>query len=302
MDDGRDVVATDDGFVITGTTSSFGNRARSIYLCKISKSGALNWQKAYYSDNDDYYSANSIVKDGDKFLVAGFEDHVEFFNSEVNGYVNVIDEQGRRYATNYYGGKDVEKINSIISVENGYVLVGETDTWGNGDKDIFIVKINKSGKAQWDWAYGFKYNEVGHQVIQTTDGGYLIVGYTDIDRANKKDIYVVKLNSKGAREWHHYYGTSEDDEGNSVVEVDDGYVIAGYTNDTKHLNGDVYLLKIDKSGSVVWARQFGGDDEDRANAIAKVEDGLVVTGFMTTKENYSKDLYLLKTNYNGEIE
>jgi len=301
MDVGKGVVAVDDGFMIAGSTSSFGNRAKSIYLSKITKSGALNWHKAYYSDNDDYYSGNSIAKDGDKLIVAGFEDHVEFFNSEVNGYVNAIDQEGRRYAIKYYGGKDVEKINSIIAVNNGYVFVGETDTWGNGDKDVFVVKVNKEGEAQWDWAYGFKDNEVGKQIIQTQDGGYVIVGYTDSDIKHKKDIYVIKLDKKGAKEWHHIYGTLEDDEGNGVVEVEDGYVIAGYTNNTKYFNADVYLLKINKTGNVMWSRQYGGDDEDRANAIAKVNDGLVVTGFMTSKGNFSKDLYLLKTDKNGNI-
>ena len=302
MDEGKDVVETKDGFIIAGSTSSFGNRARSIYLSKVTKDGSLNWHKAYYSDNDDYYSGNSIAKDGDNFIVAGYEDHVEFFNSEVNGYVNGIDSKGRRYAIKYYGGKDVEKINSIISVSNGYVFVGETDTWGNGDKDVFVVKVNKSGEAQWDRAYGFKHDDVGKQVIQTKDGGYLIVGYTDIDRENKKDIYVIKLNRKGDKEWHYYYGTKEDDEGNSVVEVDDGYVIAGYTNNTKFFNSDAYLLKIDRKGVVVWSRQYGGEDEDRANAIAKVGDGLAITGFMTSKDTYSKDLYLIRTDLNGNIE
>ncbi|EDZ62788.1 periplasmic protein containing pyrroloquinoline quinone (PQQ) domain [Sulfurimonas gotlandica GD1] len=302
VDSAKAVVEVDDGFILGGTTRSFGNRIQSLYLAKISKDGNLRWQKGYYSDKDDYYIGNDMIKISDNnLLIAGYEDHVKFFDSEINFYLNAINTDGQRNGIKRYGGNKVEKANSIISVSDGYVLAGETDTWGNGGKDSYVIKLNKDGDRIWHNAFGFRYDEVANQIIQTKDGGYIIVGTTDSDHRNQKDIYVVKIDKDGNKVWQYHYGSKEHEEGNGIVEVDDGYVIVGYTNETHSYNSDVYLLKIDKVGNVVWTRNYGGDRDDKGHALAKVKDGFVVTGYITSKDNNSKDLYLLKVDNNGNI-
>jgi len=300
-DEANAVVPVQDGFMLTGTTSSFGNRVENIYLAKISKTGKLIWQKGYYSDKDDYYVAKDMVKiSEDNLLIAGHEDHVKFFDAEVNFYLNAINTDGQRNGIKRYGNGE-EKSNSIISVSDGYVMAGETDTWGNGAKDSYVVKINKDGDRVWHNAFGWSYDEVANQIIQTKDGGYIIVGTTDSDHRNQKDVFVVKMDKDGNKVWQYHYGSKEHEEGRGIVETEDGYVITGYTKDTKSYNSDVYLLKIDKNGNIVWHRHYGGDRDDEGNAIAKVKDGFIITGYITSKKNNSKDLYLLKVDNNGNI-
>ena len=305
--EGRDtanaVVKLDDGFILGGTTSSFGNRVQSLYLVRISKDGKLKWQKGYYSDKDDYYVGNDLIKIAkDNLLIAGYEDHVEFFDSEINAYMNAITIDGARNGIKRYGGNKVDKIHSIISVKDGYVFAGETDSWSHGEKDAYIVKVNKDGDIIWSKSFGWRYSEVARQIIATKDGGYIAVGYTDSDHKNQKDAFVVKMDANGEKVWLYHYGSRENEEGYGIVESDDGYVFVGYTKDTKSYNSDIYLVKIDKNGSVMWHRNYGGDADDKAKAIAKVKDGYVITGYVTSEENFSKDLYLLKVDENGNVK
>lgn len=296
------VVATDDGFMLAGTTSSFGNRAQSIYMAKIFSNGSLAWQHGYYSDWDDYYNGESIVKiSDDNFLVVGTEDHVKFFNSEVNIYANAINIKGQRNGIKRYGGDEVDRAKSVIKVKDGYVIAGLTDSWTHGREDAYVVKIDNNGDRVWHNAFGFRYDEVANQVIATQDGGYITVGTTDSDISNQKDIYIVKIDANGNRQWHYHYGSREIEEGFGIVEVNDGYVIAGYTKDTSNYDKDAYLLKIDRDGNILWAKKYGGSKDDEARAIAKVDDGFVITGYTTSSENYSKEMYLLKVDSNGNL-
>lgn len=301
-DSANAVVELKDGFVIAGSTRSFGNGVESIYMAKFTKAGELLWQNGYYSDNDDYYQANDMVKISDRnMLFAGSENHVKFFNSEINIYVNAIDSEGVRNGVKRYGGNKVDVANSIINIQDGYVLAGMTKSWGHGAEDAYVIKLDKDGNQLWHNAFGYAYDEVANQIIATQDGGYILVGTTDSDIKNQQDIYVVKLRADGSRAWQAHYGSKEDEEGFGIVETNDGYVIAGYTKDTPSYNSDVYLLKISKSGVTMWSRKYGLDKDDGAKAIIKVDDGFVVVGYKTSEETYSKDVYILKVDENGKI-
>ena len=210
--EGRDtanaVVELDDGFVLGGTTTSFGNRVQSLYLVRIAKNGKLKWQKGYYSDKDDYYTGSDMVKIAkDNLLIAGHEEHVEFFDSETNAYMNAITINGARNGIKRYGGNKVDKIHSIISVKDGYVFAGETDSWSHGEKDAYVVKVNKDGDIIWDKVFGWSYSEVARQIIATNDGGYIAVGYTDSDHKNQKDVFIVKMDANGNKVWQYHYGS-----------------------------------------------------------------------------------------------
>ena len=222
--------------IVVGDTTSFGNRAQSIYVARIAKNGKMMWQRGIYNDKDDYYSGQSVTRDGKgNFLIAGYEDHVKFFGSQLNGMVTALHPNGKIYALRYYGGKDDEKFHSIIATKDGYLLAGESDTWGHGRKDAYVVKIDKSGNRMFAKVFGYKYDESAAQVIEANDGGYVVVGTTDSDTDRRKDVFVVKMNAKGERLWQYHYGTREEDEGLSITRAHGGgYVVAGYTKDTKN--------------------------------------------------------------------
>ncbi len=289
--------------IIVGDTTSFGNRAQSIYVAKIAKNGKMMWQRGIYNDKDDYYGGRSVAPAGNgNFLVAGYEDHVKFFGSQLSGMVTAFRSNGRVYAYRYYGGEDDEKFRSIIPTKDGYVLAGYSDTWGHGRKDAYVVKIDKSGNRIFAKVFGYKYDETTSQIIHSNDGGYILVGTTDSDYDRRRDIFVVKMNSKGKRLWQYHYGSREEDEGMSITRAHGGgYVIAGYTKDTKNFNKDIYLLKISEDGEALWEKRYGGSRDDVANKIKKTPDGYVIVGYKYSTQTFSKDVYLLKVDKNGNL-
>jgi len=290
------------GFMITGSTLSLGNMRQSLYVARISSNGELMWENGFFSDEDDRYVGKSIAKVNDKhMMIAGWEDHVQFFNSEVECYLTAVSINGQQKWVQRYGGKNPDKANSIIKVNGGYVFAGETESWGHGDKDVYVVKIAESGQREWHYTFGYKDDEYANQIIATRDGGYILVGTTNSDHHKSKDIYVVKLNADGKKEWQHYYGGEGKEEGFGIVEAKDGYVIVGYTETTKNFNSDVYLLKIDKQGNMFWKKTYGGSGDDEGYAIVNVKDGYVITGFSDGTSERGKDLYLLKVDKNGNL-
>ncbi len=291
-----------DSYALVGTTRSYRKALESIYFAKLSKDGELLSKEALYSDVDDHYRGNGVVKDGNEnLIIVGNEEHKKLFTSNKDGYLNIVNPSGKNQTFRRYGGGDIDNINSIVSVSDGYVLAGSTKSWGTGSSDMYVVKTDKQGNLKWQNAFGFKYEEVANQIITTEDGGFILVGTTESYKNNQKDMFVVKISSKGNREWMNNYGTQEDEEAFGIVETNDGYMITGYTKYTKNYKSDVAVLKIDKEGSVVYHRTYGGLKDDKAYAIAKVKDGYLIAGYTTSSESYSKDVYLLRVDMKGML-
>lgn len=295
------IVKVDDGFMVAGTSRSIGNARDNVYLAKISNSGQLKWDKGFHSGKRDYFRANDMISIADnKLLIIGNEEKSKMHSSN-NCYLNIIDTDGERSIVTSFGGKKKENANSVVQVSDGYVLAGETSSWGNGSKDGYVVKVNKKGQALWHRTYGYEEDESINQIIKTSDNGFILVGTTESDVQKQKDIFIVKISVDGIEQWKKSYGTREDEEGFGIVEVDDGYVVAGYTEYTANLNSDVYILKVDKKGQVVFTRTHGNKRDDKAFAIAKDNDGFVLTGYTITPDTYSKNIYVLRVNNEGTL-
>ena len=296
------VLAIDDGYMLAGSTWSMGGEGQRLYLLRIAKNGDLRWEEGYFSRKRDRYLGKSLAMlNDDHVMVAGSEEHIKYFNGDTLCYLTAVNLKGQQKWEQRYGGKNPDRANSIINSGDGFVFAGETDTWGNHGKNMYVVKIDAQGKRVWHQAFGGDFDEIAQQVIATTDGGYVLVGVTNSDHNKLKDVYVVKIDAQGNRQWSRHYGGRSNDEGFGIVETDDGYVVAGYTESTKNLNSDVYLLKLDKNGAKVWEKRYGGSADDVARAIVKVEDGFVITGYSQGNISKGKELYLLKVDKDGNL-
>ena len=115
----------------------------------------------------------------------------------------------------------------------------------------------------WTKTYGGSNNDYGYYIQLTSDSGYIIVGYTESYGAGKKDVYLIKTNAEGKKEWQRTYGGRGNDEGKTAQQVaDGGYIIVGYTESYGADNKDIYLIKTDTNGDEVWHRTFGGKNYD----------------------------------------
>jgi hypothetical protein len=302
-EEGDAILATKDGYMAVGTTESFGSDRSSIYTVKLDKEGDAQWQKAYFSSDDSYYYGTGIAKTSDGFKVVGWENKLEFFDAEVFGYVVDIDTEGERRRTRRYGSEDDDMLYDVIKTEGGYVMVGASESFRDDyGFDAWAVKIDEKGKVLWNRIYGWGYDESAYAIAPAKDGGFMLAGITKSNRDKRDEVYVVRIDKNGKMLWQNTYGGRYDDEAFDIVADKEGYVITGLTESNSHGREDLYLLKIDDKGRVVWDRNYGGRDSDVGYGLAATDDGYIVVGETESYGNGRKDAYILKVNKKGLLK
>ena len=186
------------------------------------------------------------------------------------------------------------------NTDEGYVLVAETFSFGAGNSDVYLVRTNSSGELLWSKTYGGSSPDYGYSVKQTTDGGYIIAGYTSSFGAGQSDVYLLKTDDNGDILWSKTYGGNSSDYGYSVWQTtDEGYIVAGYT-ESFGVAGDVYVIRTDSTGNLIWSKTFGGAGNDRGWSVQQTTDGgYIVAGYSESFGAGNKDVYLIKTDEFG---
>ncbi|WP_299118547.1 hypothetical protein [uncultured Tenacibaculum sp.] len=284
---GRSVVQTsDNGYAVLGYTQSIDGDVSTTkttvqydyWLLKFDKDDKLQWQKNYGGSKDD--RAYQIIETSDKgFAIIGF-------NKSADGDL----------------------------------------TTNEGFEDVWILKLDATGNITWKTTTGFSGTDQGFSIIQTSDGGYFVGSILDVTasggQGNSKfaakhaggDYWGIKLNSSGNIEWRKYFGGQNTDTCYGVVETTDGYIMIGSSDsidvDIKNNKGsyDFWIVKIDKTGKLVWEKSLGGDQIDEARGIAATNDGnFIIIGDSrsnnkdVTKNNGGADVWATKIDTKGNI-
>ncbi len=152
----------------------------------------------------------------------------------------------------------------------------------------------------WAQTFGGPGWEYGFEVSLTGDGGYIIAGYTTSFGAGSKDVYLVKTDAEGNEMWSKTFGGPALDVGMSVLEADDGgYVVAGYTESLGAGESDAYLIKTDAEGNEVWSHVYGGSGPEMGRSVDETSDGGYVIAGATGSYSDNSDVYLVKTDAEG---
>jgi hypothetical protein len=188
-----------------------------------------------------------------------------------------------------------------ISSDGGYILFGTTFSFGAGDADFLLIKTDPSGNIQWSKTYGGTIEERGFSFHQTPDGGYVLVGST-YSFGIGGDILLIKTDANGNIQWSKIYGGSDYDWPYSLDRIaDGGYILAGPTHSFS-TSADIFLIKMDENGNVVWSKTYGGAGFDWAFSVKTTSDGgYAVAGWTTSYGAGSTDVFLVKTDGNGNI-
>jgi hypothetical protein len=175
--------------------------------------------------------------------------------------------------------------------------------------DIFGLEANslieRGGEyILFNTAFGGSSDDIGYSVQQTSDGGYIMTGYTESFGIGSADVWLVKTDIFGIEEWTQTYGNSGDNIGKYIqVTSDGGFVITGSTRTFTENLTDVYLVKTDEYGSELWSRSFGGLSQDGGECVEEtIDGGFIITGTIIipdTSGGYNYDMYLIKTDING---
>lgn len=159
--------------------------------------------------------------------------------------------------------------------------------------------------TKWEKTFGGAGDDWGYSVQQTSDGGFIIAGSTNSMGSGFWDIYLIKTDSSGNKEWEKTFGGSGSDMANSVQQTSDGgYIITGFTAAIYDDNSDVYLIKADSSGNLVWEKTFGGAGWDVGNSVQQTMYGGYIIAGSTSSFGalYESDVYLIKTDSSGNEE
>jgi len=319
-DERMGIASPAEGLVVYNTTENcinFFNGTGWVSICDDSivfPPFPLNARFGGSGNDQAFYSSIKQTTDGG-FFIAG--QSTSSNSGDVSGtnhggsdfWVVKLDAAGNKTWDKLLGGTANDGAYACqLTIDNGYIITGYSESpisgdvteGNNGQRDIWVVKLDTAGNKTWDRQLGGFSNDHSFIVQQTTDGGYMVAGYSqssisgDVSETNhgSNDYWVVKLDIAGNKTWDKLLGGSGDDRGVSAQQTKDGgYIIAGHSlssnsgdvSGTNHGGSDFWVVKLDAAGNKIWDKLLGGAAEDRAYAIQQTSDGgYVIAGYSSS--------------------
>ncbi|HHD72981.1 MAG TPA: hypothetical protein ENL02_03645 [Epsilonproteobacteria bacterium] len=296
-------VALENGDVaVAGTCKSFDAQQSDICVTRVNAKGKTIWRKMLGGKNMDMASGISRAKDG-SILVAGTS---RSFSAKRDRdiYVAKISLDGKGIWQTTFGKERAEYGRAIAGTDDGgAIVVGETESFGNGYKDIYIVKMDKNGRMLSEQKMGGEKEELVRGMTRTLDGSLVLVGSREIDRVGDSDFFVLKMDQNGKKIWARTYGGEYEDILNGVTPtLDGGIVAAGWTRSWGSKQTDVTVLKFSKEGKLIWHKIYGYKRYDFANAVTVTREGdFIIAGGTDSMGEGVYDVYILALDRNGEL-
>jgi len=344
-DNAKSVMATaDGGYAVLGHTQSIDGDVTDkqqvdfdYWLLKFDGQSALQWSKSYGGSSND--RGNDFVQTADGgYAILGFSESSDEDVSENAGdldyWLAKTDASGTLLWQKSFGfkGRD-EGIALIQTKDSGFLLVGVIDVTaseGQGNTtakrhaggDYWAIKLTTEGELEWSKYFGGTFTDTAYDVIEMVEGGFMIVGSsdsTDVDINDNKgsyDFWVIRISETGELVWEKNYGGDEIDEAHGICSSGDGnYLIVGDTrssnDDVSTNNGaaDVWVIKINPLGEMLWERTYGGTGFDAGRSIAPAQNGgFLLSGSSRSADgdlknnNGQNDAWVLKIDAAGSLE
>jgi len=258
------------------------------------------WTKTYGGISEEWGHFVQQTSDFGYIIAGGTE---SFGVGSTDIYLIKTDYFGDTLWTKTYGGVNVDIAYSVQQTnDGGYVIVGQTSSYGAGGSDVWLIKTNASGDTLWTKTYGGAYNDYGVSVKQTTEGGYIISGTTYASSWLDDNVYIIKTDSLGNTLWATIWNrpdANNADRGGEIQLTDDGgYIMVGHSYNAVGIGIKVTLLKLDSSGTIEWWKAHGIEFEQRGSSVLQTDNGGYVFSAYTGTAN--PDFWLVKTNSVGD--
>jgi hypothetical protein len=302
FDEGNDVqLLPSAGFVIAGTTSSYGAGGSNVWLLKIGASGNEFWNHTYGGALDE--RGLSVISDFNKgYAVAGETESYGAGGTDV--WLIKTDSNGVEEWNRTFGGPGDEKCNEVHQLPTGeYIMVGETTSYGAGETDIWLVKADSDGNELWNVTFGGSGFDSGTDVWYESLEGFIISGWREGDDG-RADMWLIKTNTTGVELWSEIYGGGIQDFGEAVFTfMDTKYTLLGSTGNYDGENFDVMLIKTDDNGTYEWHKRWGGKDYDFAEDLTlSPMGGYIVVGTTQSFGAGGSDVFMLSYDMNAPPE
>ena len=237
------------------------------------------WTDSYGGEGDQDVASLVETSDGG-FALFGTTNASGFTTSSTDFWLVKTDAYGNMKWNQTYGREEFDQAQSLVETsDGGFALVGSTNPASTARTDFWLVKTDAAGNVEWNKTYGQLYQDYAHSVVETSDGGFVLAGYTLSLVGDLEDYLLVKTDSSGNMQWNKTYGGPDREYAYSVVETSDGgFALGGYSSYSK---SDYWLVKTDAFGNMEWNKTYGGDGLDRAYSMIATSDG----GFLLAGKN-----------------
>ncbi len=310
--------------------------------------GQVMWSKTYGGSQEETTGGVIGTPDGGVIVVGHSNSTDGDVNKQYNFrdiWVTKLDKEGAVVWSKIIGGSGEDFGTSIIKTnDSNYVISGYTGSADHdvprnlGMHDFFIIKINESGTILWSKAYGFSGHDHAHKIIQTRDGGFFIAGFAEYSGLSGQgnngeghqmgrgtygvsvqhgvgEFFGIKLNAQGESQWFRYYGGTQNERVNDIVEANDGgIVMVGYTEssdfDVHESRGsyDYWVIKIDEMGHLHWKKNYGGSGIDQAYGVVKTDyNSYLIVGQTNSSDGDisnsigNSDVWVIHINDHGDL-
>jgi hypothetical protein len=247
-------------------------------------------------------------------------------------WVLKLDAGGKLVWQKTFGGANTEFSNDISATADGsYILAGSASSSNTGDVgaghgfyDYWVVKINASGTLVWQKTFGGSNTDVALSVASQADGAIVVAGYTGSNNTGDlgathgdDDMWILKLDATGKLLWQKVLGGNSGDDANTIIAATDGgYVVGGYTSSNNngdvgqnHGASDMWIVKLDANGKLVWQKTLGGANNEYANSLCAGPDGsIIVAGNSASNQDGDvgsshgdADIWLVKLSSTGAL-
>jgi uncharacterized delta-60 repeat protein len=286
--------AADNGYIISGSTNSFGAGDLDMYLIKTDAEGNCVWTRTFGGIGPEAGFSCLQTNDGG-YIAAGYIEYGVGMSYPSDVYVVKTDADGDCVWTRTFGGPVYDGASSIVQTnDNGYAIAG----FSAGD--FYLVKTDANGDCAWAQSLGNPVlTDEAYSVKQTSDGGYIMAGETRLTTPSTPNVYLVKTDSNGNKSWDKSFYNGMENARSILQTSDNGYIFTGDFLVSSDM--DAGLIKTDVNGDCVWARTFGGSGYDSGRSVQQtVDGGYIIAGETTSFGPGLSDIYLIKTDSNGD--
>ncbi|WP_163410245.1 T9SS type A sorting domain-containing protein [Flavobacterium ajazii] len=341
-----DAIPTADyGFILAGSSLSdkTGNKTEDnhgdldYWIWKMDEKGDLDWQKSFGGSGFDLLQSIKGTRDGG-FILAGTSDSPEGFQKKepckglADFWVIKLDARGEEQWQRTIGGSGQDELLCVFQAKDGGYILGGSSGSGpiadnkpietskantsknsfnkseksRGNMDYWVVKLDKEGNIEWQKTFGGQYADILRSMQQTTDNGYILLGYSNSPVSGDKtegnrgagDYWIIKINDLGTIEWQQTYGADGDDQPYIIYQTkDEGYIVGGNSNSKNPLtplggivsNGtDYWVLKLDKEGGVIWSKTYDfGKVDILTSMVVNDDQSYLIGGYAKTEAKRS---------------
>lgn len=291
----------DGGLCIAGRTASKGAGLEDAWVLRLDDGGRLLWDRTFGGPKIDRARAVIETRDGD-LIVAGATESAGA--GEFDVWVFKLDAKGQVLWERTFGGVATDWASAAVETHEGHiVLAAYTQDQSGGPYDFWVIKLDDGGSEVWSRRYGGAATDWPNGIAVTTGGNLVVVGHTESKGAGNADFWVVALDERGDIIWNRTFGGSDLDYATAVTAArDGGIVVAGLTKSAGAGGFDSRVIKLDRTGRIVWDRVFGGESDDWARAvIERSQGGHALAGYTMSAGAGLYDIWMLDLGVDGAL-